>query len=91
MALSKRRPDCEVKVRWTNGGLKSGAVFLQKVANHLTPAQRAKIEKRAANFHPDPFQLFHDMMEKGIGAAKLEIKDQGDKPLARRLRPSNSA
>ena len=52
----------------TKGGLKSGAVFLQKVAHHLTPAQRAEIEKRAANFHPDPMELFHDMV--GPGSAQ---------------------
>ena len=49
----------------TNGGLKSGAVFLQKVGKHLSAAQRAEIEKRAANFHPSPMELFHDLMTNG--------------------------
>jgi tetratricopeptide (TPR) repeat protein len=47
----------------TTGGLKSGAVLVQKVGSHLTPAQRTEIEKRAANFHPDPMELLHDMMK----------------------------
>jgi tetratricopeptide (TPR) repeat protein len=49
----------------TTGGLKSAAVFLQKVGKHLTDAQRAEIEKRATNFHPDPMELLHDVMTNG--------------------------
>jgi tetratricopeptide (TPR) repeat protein len=49
----------------TTGGLKSGAVFLQKAGKHLTDAQRAEIEKRAGNFHPNPMELLHDMLETG--------------------------
>ena len=58
-------PDYAEAYFWlTTGGLKSGAVFLQKVGKHLTDAQRAEIEKRAANFHPNPMELLHDMMTK---------------------------
>jgi TPR repeat protein len=46
----------------TAGGLKTGAVFVQKVGKHLTPTERADIEKRAANFHPSPMELLHDEM-----------------------------
>src|ERR1700690_577808 len=49
----------------TTGGLPAGAVFRQKVGKHLTDAQRAEIEKRAAKFHPNPMELFHDMMIQG--------------------------
>ncbi len=56
-------PDYSEAYFWlTNGGLKSGEVFRQKVAGHLTDAQRAEIEKRAAKFHPSAMELFHDMM-----------------------------
>lgn len=44
----------------TNGGLKAGAIFRQKVGKHLTDAQRTELEQRAANFHPSPMQLLHD-------------------------------
>ena len=46
----------------TSGGLQSGAVFLQKVGKHLNDSQRTEIEKRAANFHPSPMELLHDML-----------------------------
>ena len=61
-------PDYAEAYFWlTAGGLKSGAVFLKKVGQHLTDAQRAEIEKRAATFHPEPMELFHDMMNKASG------------------------
>jgi hypothetical protein len=47
-----------------NGGLQAGAVFKQKPGRHLSDAQRAEVEKRAANFHPSPFELFHEQMLK---------------------------
>ena len=49
----------------TAGGLKTGAVFVQKVGKHLTPTERADIEKRAAKFHPSPMELLHDEMTSG--------------------------
>ena len=42
----------------------AGAKFRQKVAQHLTAAQRGEIEKRAANFLPSPMELLHDAMVK---------------------------
>jgi len=51
----------------TNGGLKSGAVFLQKVGKHLSDPQRAEMEKQAASFRPSPMELLHDLMSNGPG------------------------
>ena len=46
------------------GDLPAGAAFRQKVANHVTDAQRTEIEQRAAKFAPDPLELYHQMMLK---------------------------
>jgi tetratricopeptide (TPR) repeat protein len=54
----------------STGELKAGAVFLQKVGKHLSDAERAEIEKRVANFHPNPMELLHDMLETGPAQQK---------------------
>ncbi len=64
-------PDHAEAYFWLSaGGLKSGAVFRDKVGKHLADAQRAEIEKRAAAFHPSPMRLMHDELVKNRSQQK---------------------
>jgi tetratricopeptide (TPR) repeat protein len=45
-----------------NGNIDAGKVFRQKVANHLTEAQRTQVEKLAGAFRPDAMELLHKQL-----------------------------
>ncbi len=64
-------PDYAEAYFWLcNGGLQAGSVFREKVGKHLTDAQRADIEKRAAAFRPSPMELMREQILKNSSQQK---------------------
>ena len=66
-----RSPNYEDAYFWLSyGTVASGAAFRENVGSHLTAARRAEIEKLASDFHPDPFTLLHQIMQKRATQSK---------------------